>query len=74
MLRSVLDRYQRSGRRPKEGARPLIILWPFGPVALVYDVMDTEGEPLPEDVASFFALGRISEERIGSFIALLEKA
>jgi hypothetical protein len=29
-----------------EGARPLLILWPFGPVALVYDVMDTAGKDL----------------------------
>ena len=34
-------------RKPKEGARPLLILWPFGPVALVYDVIDTEGKELP---------------------------
>ena len=34
----------------KEGACPLLILWPFSPVALVYDVDDTEGEPLPDSV------------------------
>lgn len=51
------DWRERFRRRPKDGARPLLILWPFAPVALVYDVMDTEGEPLPEDVASFFATG-----------------
>lgn len=33
-----------------EGTRPLVILWPFGPVAFVYDVADTDGEPLPEDI------------------------
>ena len=43
------------GRKPKENARPLLILWPFGPIALVYDVCDTEGEDLPEDVMSFLA-------------------
>ena len=35
-------------RHPKENARPLLILWPFGPIALVYDVLDTEGERLPK--------------------------
>ena len=43
------------GRRLKDGARPLLILWPFGPVALVYDEVDTEGKELPEDVTSFRA-------------------
>lgn len=39
----------RFGRVLTEGARPLLILRPFGPVALVYDVMDTEGEDLPQE-------------------------
>ena len=54
---SASDWLTRFGRKPKENARPLLILWPFGPVALVYDSMDTEGKDLPEDVASFFAHG-----------------
>ena len=33
---SAHDWSVRFGRRPKEGARPLLILWPCGPVALVY--------------------------------------
>src|SRR5438046_6590618 len=56
---TATDWWERFKRQVKEGARPLLILWPFGPVALVYDVMDTEGEPLPQDVASFFAVGEI---------------
>ncbi len=43
---SAYDWRERFGRTPKEGARPLLILWPFGPVVLVYDVLDTEGDPL----------------------------
>jgi len=70
---SARDWRERFGRFPKEGARPLLILWPFGPVALVYDVMDTEGKPLPEDVASFFAHGPIDEKRILSFIPMMGK-
>jgi hypothetical protein len=70
---SARDWRERFGRRPKEGARPLLILWPFGPVALVYDVLDTEGKPLPEDVASFFAQGAIDETRLASFMPLITK-
>jgi hypothetical protein len=51
----------------KEGVRPLLILWPFGPVALVYDVADTEGKELPQDVAAFVAHGPIGETQIETF-------
>jgi len=70
---SLRDWRERFGRWPREGARPLLILWPFGPVALVYDVMDTKGKPLPEDVRSFFARGEIDEARLRSFERLLKK-
>lgn len=70
---SACDWRVRFGRWPKEGARPLLILWPFGPVALVYDVMDTEGQDLPEDVSSFFAIGSIDKEKMASFIPMVEK-
>ena len=70
---SAHDWQVRFGRTPKEGARPLLILWPFAPVALVYDVVDTEGLPLPEDVAAFFAQGPIDAGRIASFIPLVNK-
>jgi hypothetical protein len=43
------------------------MLWPFGPVALVYDVADTEGKELPQDVATFFAHGPIGETEIEAF-------
>jgi IrrE N-terminal-like domain len=70
---SARDWRERFERFPKEGARPLVILWPFGPVALVYDEMDTEGKPLPEDVKSFFARGAITEAQLKSFATLLQK-
>ncbi len=53
------DWWMYHGRRVVDGARPLLILWPFGPVALVYDMADTEGEPLPEGVVAFRASGRL---------------
>lgn len=35
----------RYGRRIKFDARPLVILWPFGPVNFVFDIADTEETP-----------------------------
>lgn len=70
---SAKDWMARFGRYPKEGARPLLIMWPFGPVALVYDVVDTEGNELPEDVSSFVAQGDITADRMSGFGAGLGK-
>jgi hypothetical protein len=70
---SAADWRERFGRTPKNGARPLLILWPFGPVALVYDVLDTEGTPLPEDTATFFARGPIDEAQIQTFKSMTTK-
>ena len=69
---SAYDWAERFGRQPKEGARPLLILWPFGPVALVYDEMDTEGKDLPTDVASFFAHGEITKAKLAKFETILK--
>jgi hypothetical protein len=70
---SARDWRERFDRKPKEGARPLLILWPFGPVALVYDVQDTEGKDLPKDVWSFFAQGEIDEEQLKGFETLVRR-
>ncbi|MGZ5481056.1 MAG: ImmA/IrrE family metallo-endopeptidase [Pyrinomonadaceae bacterium] len=64
---SARDWRVRFKRTPKEDARPLLIMWPFGPVALVYDEVDTEGDPLPEDVRLFPARGPITNEEMASF-------
>ena len=71
---TVKDWKYRFGRQPKKRARPLIILRPFGPVMLLYDLMDTEGRPVPEDAFSFPAKGNITEHKIAYFIELLSKA
>jgi hypothetical protein len=76
---SALDWETRFNRRIKEDARPLLILWPFGPVATVYDVLDTydpenpDADGLPENVASFFAAGEITGARMKSFKTPLER-
>jgi len=54
---------ERFNRRPKEGARPLVVLIPFGPVDFVYDVVDTEGDPLPVGLLDpFKASGKVPLE------------
>ena len=70
---SARDWRERFGRTIKEDSRPLLILWPFGPVAFVYDVLDTEGKPLPEDVAAFFARGVINESQFATFKVLMRR-
>ena len=44
------DRFE---RRLKEDARPMLILAPMRPVMLVYDLDQTEGEKLPEELSAF---------------------
>jgi len=57
-------------RTIKEGARPLIILWPFSPVALVYDIADTEGKELPEAVENTFRVeGEICAKKLEQLIS-----
>ena len=70
---SAMDWQLRFNRHPKRDARPLLILWPFGPVALVYDVQDTEGDDLPEDAQMFPARGAIEEKRMKDFAGMLAK-
>jgi hypothetical protein len=70
---SALDWHERFGRTISEGARPLLILWPFGPVATVYDVQDTEGKELPEDIHCFVARGEIDSSKFGSFAQKLAR-
>lgn len=69
---SAWDWKTRFNRTLKEGARPLVILWPFAPVALVYDVLDTDGPDLPADVAqTFHAVGSVNEKTMQRHVRLL---
>jgi hypothetical protein len=56
---SSSDWLQVFGSTPKIDARPLLILWPFGPVALVYDV-----QAIPTTLVSTFR--RLPGERATS--------
>lgn len=53
------DWWDRFRRRPKLYARPLVVLRNFGPVEFIYDILDTEGEPLPEAAFSFPTAGDV---------------
>lgn len=64
---SAMEWREKFERYPKESARPLVILWPFGPVAFVYDVLDTDGKPLPKDAFCFVAHGATSEEDLQAY-------
>lgn len=45
------ERYKRT---IKKDARPMVILFPFGPVEFVYDISDTEGEKIPDEQILFW--------------------
>ncbi len=70
---SALDWQERFGRTVKTDARPLLILWPFAPVAFVYDIQDTEGRPLPSGISPFVTHGSFDEERLRGLVSLLGK-
>lgn len=52
-------------RTIKPGARPLVILRPFGPVSFVFELSDTEGyQPFPEELLNPFKVeGQIPNEK-----------
>lgn len=59
----------RFGRKPIPGARPLVILKPFGPVEFVYELNDTEGKELPQIIEQpFEAIGEVTRAMLGNFI------
>ena len=57
------DWMKRFGRAPKMGARPLLILRAMGPVDFVFDILDTEGDTVPDDAFVFPTLGMMSDSR-----------
>jgi len=52
------------GRQIKTGAQPLVILRPMGPVMFVFDVSETEGKELPDDIVNPFRIlkGKVGKE------------
>lgn len=70
---SAYEWREKFNRKPKRDARPLLILWPFGPVMLVYDELDTEGAALPSGVRAFQAIGDIAQEQMKGFLTLMAR-
>ncbi len=68
------DWQTRFERQVKPDARPLLIMWPFGPVALVYDKDDTLGKDLPVAVSQIFrATGPVTQERMTGWVCRLKR-
>jgi len=60
------DWYRRFNRNISPGARPLVILRPFGPVSFVFELSDTYGkDPFPEELLNPFRVkGEIPEFKL----------
>ena len=71
---SASDWKMRFNRTIKPGARPLVILQPFGPVAFVFELSDTDGkDPFPEELLNPFKVkGKIEEAKIKRLIENLK--
>lgn len=63
---------QRFNREIKTFARPLLILFPFAPVEFVYDLEDTNGDPLPENFIYWWRekRGDISKNTLDNLMSL----
>jgi len=55
----------------KPGARPLVILRPFGPVAFVFELFDTDGRPFPKEL-TFEIEGDVSDDNFNNIISNLK--
>ncbi|MCY4584921.1 MAG: ImmA/IrrE family metallo-endopeptidase [Bryobacterales bacterium] len=67
------DWWSRFRRKPKTGARPLLILRVMGPVDFVFDIQDTEGDELPEGAFAFPTFGDLTEERFSGFMPAIAR-
>lgn len=63
---SAREWFERFGRVPKQGTRPLVVLRTMGPVDFVFDILDTEGRELPKSAYAFPTLGALTEARFNS--------
>lgn len=65
---------QKYNRRVKPGAKPLVILQTFGPVSFVFDINETEGEAIPENILRpLTARGNVSKHRYDALVQNLFK-
>ena len=66
-------RWREMGRYPKAGVRPLVIMQPFGPVCYVYELNDTEGKPVPDEVLNPFQIEGSAEGLLDQYVHSLWK-
>jgi hypothetical protein len=71
---STNDWKKKFNRTIKPGARPLVILRPFGPVAFLFELSDTEGEePFPEELLNPFTVeGKLPESIFNNLVENLK--
>ena len=62
------DWWFRFRRKPKIGARPLLVLRVMGPVDFVFDILDTEGKVLPPGAFAFPTLGNLPDWRFAELM------
>ena len=61
-------------RTVKPGANPLVILQQFGPVRFVFELGDTDGRPLPDEIMSpFKAHGTLSKDALSNLMSNLPR-
>ena len=70
---TAADWWKRFRRIPKPGTRPLLVLRTMGPVDFVFDILDTEGEAVPEQAFSFPTFGNVSQDRFDQILASVRK-
>ncbi len=65
---------EKFGRVPKAEATPLVIMKPFGPVSFVFELSDTEGDDVPDQILHpFQTAGEIGAWRFNRFLFYLQK-
>lgn len=71
---TAADWLARFNRRPKEDARPLIVMQAMGPVGFVFDMQDTEGDDLPSEAFAFPTFGDLSLARWHEMLVAVARA
>lgn len=71
---SAADWWQRFRRVPKPGTRPMLILRAMGPVDFVFDILDTEGEAVPDDAFTFPTFGNLSRESFDTILGYVRSS
>lgn len=71
---TAADWLTRFNRKPKQDARPLIVMQAMGPVGFVFDVLDTEGDDLPPEAFAFPTFGTLSQARWDEMQAAVRRA